>query len=143
MKKGLIHNDISGMNIIVRQVGEKHEFAGLLDFGECAHTCCLFELAAMLAYGQLEKENPVEFVAPMVQGYLDVFPLTKEELDCLYYAVLARLCQSAVNGEYRFTLEPWNTYLLTTPAEAWKVINLLLTLSKEGVEEIWNISNKG
>ena len=142
MKKGFIQNDVSGVNLIVRKIGGVHKVVGLVDFGECAYTCCLFEVAAMLAYGMLEKENPVGFVAPMLQGYRDVFPLSREELNCLYYAVLARLCQSAVSGEYRYTLEPWNTYLLTTPAEAWKVINLLLRLTKQGVEEIWNISNR-
>ena len=139
MKKGFIHNDVSGMNIVLQPVGDGYEIAGLLDFGECAYTCYLFEVAAMVAYAQLEKENPVEFVAPMIQGYLKVFPLSREELGCLYYAVLARLCQSAVNGEYCFTQEPWNTYLLTTPAQAWKVMGLLLTLTKEKVDEIWKI----
>ena len=140
MKKGVIHNDINGLNIICKTTEESCEVVGLIDFCECVHTCCLFELASMLAYSMLEKESPVAFVAPMLRGYWDVFPLSKEELSCLYYAVIARLCQSAVNGEYRFTQEPWNTYLLTTPAEAWKLIDLLLTLSKEQVEEIWNIT---
>lgn len=140
MKKGFIHNDVSNTNIILKKVREKYEIAGLLDFGECARTCCLFDAAAMVAYAQLEKENPVECVAPMIQGYRDVFPLSKEELNCLYYAVLARTCLSAVNGEYRFTLEPWNTYLLTTPANAWKVIKLMLTLTKQSVDKIWNIN---
>ena len=139
MKKGVIHGDVNGLNIIMRKVGEKYEIAGLIDFGDSVRTCYLFELAIMLMYGMVEKDNPVEFVAPMLHGYLDAFPLSREELECLYYAVLARLCQSAVTGEYQFTLEPWNTYLLTTPIEAWKLIDLFLTLSKERVEEIWGL----
>ena len=139
MKKGVVHNDMNGLNLLFTTNGDKCELSGVIDFGDCICTCYLFELAIMLAYGMVEKENPVEFVAPMLQGYRDVFPLSKEELNCLYYAVLARLCQSAVNGEYRYTLEPWNTYLLTTPAEAWKLIELLLTLTKQEVEKIWNV----
>ena len=139
LRKGFIHNDVSNTNIILTRVSEIYEIAGLLDFGECAHTCCIFDVAAMVAYAQLEKENPIECVAPMIKGYQDVFPLSKEELNCLYYAVLARLCLSAVNGEYRFTLEPWNTYLLTTPANAWRVIKLMLTLTKQSVDRVWNI----
>ncbi len=138
-KKGLFHNDVSGQNIVLKKSGEDYEIVGLLDFGECAHTCYPFELAAMLAYATLERENPIEFVAPMLQGYLDAFPLSKGELGCLYYAVLASLCQSTVSGEYRFMAEPWNSYLLTTPAKAWRVIDLLLTLGKERVEEIWGV----
>jgi len=141
-KKGMIHNDVSGQNIVLKKAGGEYEIVGLLDFGECAYTCYLFELAAMLAYAKLERENPVEFVAPMLRGYLDAFPLSRDELGCLYYAVLARMCQSAVSGEYRFTQEPWNAYLLTTPAKAWRVINLMLTLTKDRVEEIWRIWNE-
>ena len=141
-KKGVIHNDVSGQNIVLKEAGGEYEIVGLLDFGECAHTCYLFELAAMLAYAKLERENPVEFVVPMLRGYLDAFPLSKDELGCLYYAVLARMCQSAVSGEYRFLQEPWNSYLLTTPAKAWTVIDLLLTLTKDRVEEIWGVWKK-
>ena len=139
MKKGIVHNDVNGLNILFNVAPGRCELCGLIDFGECIHTCYLFELAIMLAYGMCEKENPVEFVGHMFRGYRDVFPLSREELDCLYYAVLARLCQSAVNGEYRFTLEPWNTYLLTTPSECWKLMDLLLSLGKKGVEQIWRV----
>ena len=140
MKRGVIHGDVNGLNIIFNPTAESCEVVGLIDYGDCTHSCYLFELAIMVAYAQLEKENPVEFVAPMIQGYLKVFPLSREELGCLYCAVLGRLCQTAVNGEYRFTQEPWNTYLLTTPAQAWKMIDLLLTLTKEKVEEIWCVA---
>ena len=140
MKKGVVHNDVNGLNILF-DVGaaDKCDFSGLIDFGDSVKTCYLFELAIMLAYGMCEKDNPVEFVGPMFRGYRDVFPLSAEELDCLYYAVLARLCQTAVNGEYRFTLEPWNTYLLTTPSQGWKLMNLLLSLCKKRVAEIWDV----
>ena len=137
MKKGIIHDDINGLNILFKVSPDKCELSGLIDFSDCVHSCYLFELAIMLAYGMCEKDNPVQFVGPMFRGYCDVFPLSEEELDCLYYAVLARLCQTAVNGEYRFTLEPWNTYLLTTPSDAWKLMKLLLSLGKKRVEDIW------
>ena len=140
LKKGVIHGDVNGLNIVLRKDGLEYDTAGLIDFGDCIHSCYLFELAIMTAYGMVEKDHPVQFVAPMVRGYLKAFPLAQEEVKYLYYAVLARLCQSMVMGEYRFTQEPWNTYLLTTPAEAWKLINLLLTLTKERVDEIWGVS---
>ena len=123
----------------MRQKKTSGKLCGLIDFGDCIRTCTMFELAITMAYSMLEKENPVECVAPVFRAYQDVFPLSREELNCLYYAVLARLCQSAVNGEYHFTLELWNTYLLTTPAHAWRVINILLKLTKERVEEMWDI----
>ena len=134
MKKGVIHNDMNGLNILFNVSADKCELCGLIDFGDSVYTCYLFELAIMLAHGMCGKENPVEFVGPMFKGYRDMIPLSKAELNCLYYAVLARLCLAAVNGEYHTTLEPWNTYLLTIPPEGWKLISLLLSLGKKNVE---------
>ena len=140
MKKGIIHGDVNGLNIIVQKVGEEYEMAGLIDFGDTICSYYLFELAIMLVYGMVERENNhIEIVAPMCHGFRDAFPLSGDELHCVYYSVLARFCVSAVMGEYRFSLEPWNTYLLTTPAKAWKLLDLLLSVGKEKVEAIWGL----
>ena len=138
MKKGIIHGDLNGFNIILQKVGEEYKMDALIDFGDTICSYYLFELAIMLAYGIVERENNhVEIVAPMCHGFRDAFPLTKDELDCVYHSVLARLCASAVMGEYRFSLEPWNTYLLKTPTKSWKMLDLLLCIGKEKVEGLW------
>ena len=64
------------------------------------------------------------------------------ELGCLYYVVLARLCQSAILGEYSYKQEPWNTYLLTTPTHAWKMIEEMLDMGKQAVDTIWEDATK-
>jgi len=58
-------------------------------------------------------------------------------LDSLFYLVLARSCQSAVNGELCFKAEPWNSYLLTTPKKLWVLIDTLLAMGKAEVDRIW------
>lgn len=138
MKWGVIHGDMNGHNIILQKVGEKYEIAGVIDFGDCVQTCHLTELAIMLAHGMMGKENPVEFVAPMLHGYLDALPLSREEVECLYYAVLTRLSAIVVEGEYKLSLEPWNTYISDIPL-AQNTIDLLLALSKEEVEKAWKL----
>ena len=143
-KKGIIYGDANGLNIIVRKdnVGD-YQMAGMIDFGDCVCSYYIFDLGILLAYvltENLEPTNglsPVEFVGPVLRGYTDAFPLSREELNCLYYIVMARCCQSALNGAYSFKQEPWNTYLLTTPAKCWKVINLLLRTTKQEVDKIW------
>ena len=137
MKQGTIYGDANGMNIVVKKRNGTYSLAGIIDFGDVVHTCCIFELGIMLGYAMLEKANPIQLVCPMLCGYLKAFPLSEMELDCLYYVVLARLCQSAVNGEYQFKQEPWNTYLLLTPVHAWKVIEEMLETSKDEVDRIW------
>ena len=139
MKKGVIHGDVNGHNIVLQKVGEKYEIAGVIDFGDCVQTCYLSELAIMLAHGMMDKENPVEFVAPMLRGYLDAFPMSREDLQCLYYAVLARLSAIAVKGEYNLSLEPWNMYISSDIPLAHDTMDLLLALSKEEVEKAWKL----
>ena len=143
-KKGIIYGDANGLNIIVRKdsVGD-YQMAGMIDFGDCVNSCYIFDLGILLAYLMMENleiqngMSPVEFVGPVLRGYTDAFPLSREELDCLYYIVMARCCQSALNGTYSFKQEPWNTYLLITPAKCWTLIELLLNTCKEEVDRLW------
>ena len=143
-KKGIIYGDANGLNIIIRKdnVGD-YQMAGMIDFGDCVCSYYVFDLGILLAYVLTENleltngSSPVEFVGPVLRGYTDAFPLSREELNCLYYIVMARCCQSALNGTYSFKQEPWNTYLLTTPAKCWKVIDLMLRTTKQEVDKIW------
>ena len=98
-RRGVIHNDPNDMNILVKKNSEDcYDVTGIIDFGNCMRSCYIFELAIMIAYSMLCKKNPVEFIVPMLAGYLNAFPLPEKELDCLYYSVLGRLAQSCANG---------------------------------------------
>ena len=97
--RGVIHNDANDMNILVEKSTEDcYNVSGIIDFGDCMESCYIFELAIMMAYSMYNKEKPVEFIIPMLAGYLDAFPLPERELDCLYYSVLGRLAQTCANG---------------------------------------------
>ena len=137
MKCGTIHGDLNGMNIILRPQDGKYEMYGLIDFGDCRRECYVFELAILLAYAMMAKENPIQLVRPMLDGYLQAFPMNNEELDCLYHSAVARCCQSAIMGEHQFKLEPWNSYLLLTPKHMWKLVEELLATSKAEVDRLW------
>ena len=97
--RGVIHNDANDMNILVEKSTEDcYNVSGIIDFGDCMESCYIFELAIMMAYSMLPKQDPVESGIPMLAGYLDAFSLPERELDCLYYSVLGRLAQSCANG---------------------------------------------
>lgn len=144
-QKGIIYNDPSGQNIVLRKIDGKDEYevAGGIDFDETVHSSYVFDLSVCLAYIMMENlspsgyASPVEFVAQIVSGYVSVFPLSSEERQSLYYLVLARCCQSAVFGELNFKAEPWNEYMLLTPRKSWKVIDLLLSVGKDYVDRAW------
>lgn len=146
-KKGVIHGDLNGLNIILKGdhlMEDSYHLAGMIDFNDCVETCTIFDLGISLPYIMFENLNPigcsnsVEFVGPLIAGYNDVMPLSAEELDSLYYLVLARCCQTALNGTRSFKIEPWNGYLLTTPQKAWILIDRLLEMTKEEVDKVWN-----
>ena len=143
-KKGIVYGDGNGLNFIFRKDNHgDYQMAGMIDFGDCISSCCVFDIGILLAYVMTENLNPkdgmspIEFVGPILHGYTDAFPLSKEEIDCLYYIAMARCCQSGLNGVLTFKQEPWNTYLLNSPSKCWRVIELMLGTSKEEVDRIW------
>ena len=144
-EQSIIQNDVNGLNIIMEKVADRdtYQYASFIDFGDACKTCTVFELALALAYimsenmAPLSCSNCVEFVKPLIDGYTSVMPLSHEELDSLYYLVLARCCQSAPLGEISFKAEPWNSYLLVTPKKFWVLIDTLLAMSKAEVDRIW------
>ena len=143
--RGIVHGDPNGMNIILSKSDSKDEYeiAGLIDFDDAMKSCMVFDLAILLAYAMLENLNPIccsspiEFVNPILNGYLHTFPLTSEEVSSLYYLVLGRCCQSAVMCGISYKAEPWNDYLLTSPKKCWVLMEILLSMGKENVDKIW------
>ncbi len=143
--KGVLHGDANGMNTIVKKNElDEYQIAGMIDFDDSVASCYIFEIALCLAYVMMENLNPidgsspVEFVCPLLQSYLEFFPLSSEEISCLYNLVLGRCCQTAVLGEIAYKAEPWNTYLLETPEDAYKLIDILLAMGKEKVDKVWS-----
>lgn len=144
-EQGIIHCDPNGQNIIVKKTAfeDTYHVAGLIDFGHSLRTCVVFDLGICLAYMMLENADPVtassavELVGPIIRGYHSIIPLTEEEFDSLYYLALARCLQSALNGERAYRAETWNSYLLTSPKKAWRIIGILLGMTKEEVNKIW------
>ena len=139
-----MYGDASGQNIVLRRsVSGDYELAGIIDFGHAISSCYVFDIGILLAYIMIENLDhagvtPMEFVGPMLKGFVDAFSLTAEEVGSLYYITMVRLCQSAIIGTGNFKREPWNTYFLTTPAKCWRLLeHMLVQYSKEEVDKIW------
>lgn len=142
-KRGIIHGDLNGLNIVLKEkqpTDDTYHVAGFIDFNDCIKTCTIFELGISLAYIMLDNlacYDVVEFVGPLIGAYNDVMPLSTEEFECLYYLVLARCCQTALNGIRAHKVEPWNSYLLTTPHKSWLLIDQLLSTPKHIIDGKW------
>ena len=138
MKCGTIHGDPHCSNIVVRSQNGEYQIAGIIDFCDCSRSCCLFDLVVMLANCAMsEVEDPVRSIGPVLCGYLAAFPLSEEEIGCVYHLILARLCQEAVLSDIQLMKDPRNSYLASIPGPAWKLAEELMNTPKEEVERIW------
>ena len=107
LSRGILHNDPNDLNILVHRNDDsnaEYSVCGIIDFGDCIVSCHVFELAIMMAYAMLSKENPIQLVTPLLAGYISAFPLPETDLDCLYWGVLGRLAQSVTNSKYQYCL---------------------------------------
>ena len=107
LRKSVIHGDANDYNVLV----EGNEVVGLIDFGDIVYSYTVGDLAIAVAYVVLGKEDPYAAAAPVIEGYVLEFPLTKEELDALWTLVKLRLCMSVAIAAYQQAQQPENEYL--------------------------------
>ena len=145
-RRAVIHGDLNGLNIVLSDrlhTDDEYHVAGFIDFNDCSKTCIIFELGISLSHLMQENLNPVtcsnvvEFVGPLIRAYNSVIPLSPDELDSLYYLVLARCVLLAIQATRSLAAEPWNTYVTRNIHNTWKLVEYLLALSKEKVDKIW------
>ncbi len=146
LPRQVIHNDANDQNILVRRVqsngredpaSSKPQVSGLIDFGDMAHSCALFEPAVAAAYAMLGKAEPLSAAAHLVAGYHDEHPLSDQELGLLYHCAVMRLCMSVAISAHQQVAEPENTYLSVSEKQAWDLIEKLEDVSPSFAEYLF------
>jgi Ser/Thr protein kinase RdoA (MazF antagonist) len=138
--QGILHNDINVKNIVQNE--EEQCTFGIIDFSDCIHNCHLFELA-IAVHGYVthtsiaDMDQAVYATAPLVAGYMRAFPLSSDELDCLYYTVLARTCVIAVATEKNRQDDPTNGYLSELVRQSWRAAEVFYKHPKQEMDKIW------
>ena len=107
LRKSVIHGDANDYNVLV----EGDEVVGLIDFGDIVYSYTVGDLAIAVAYVILGKTEPRAAAAPVIEGYVREFSLTKDELDALWTLVRLRLCMSVAIAAYQQAQQPENEYL--------------------------------
>lgn len=143
--QGILHSDINIHNIVIErnELGGQCTF-GIIDFSDCIQNCHLFELA-IAVHGYLthtsiidkDLSQAVHATAPLVAGYMHTFPLSSDELGCLYYAVLARMCVAAVATEMNLQAEPTSGYLGDLIRRSWRAAEVFYKHPKQEMDKIW------
>lgn len=136
-----IHSDLNESNIIIQMEKGKPILTGLIDFGDIAHSCRIFDLGNCMAYmGILTHGDCMKAMGIVRAQFLSEVTLTELELEVLYYCVIGRIVMSLVIGNYQNkVLDPENEYLLNTAKDGWDVLETLLGYhdKMDKLQEIW------
>jgi 4-aminobutyrate aminotransferase-like enzyme/Ser/Thr protein kinase RdoA (MazF antagonist) len=122
LRKGVVHNDANDNNIIVSNDLHKPQVISIIDFGDAVYTQIINDLAIAIAYGVMNKPDPLSAALPIVEGYHSQFPLLEKELEYLYCLVAMRLIISVIKSAINQQEEPDNEYLLISEKPAWGLL---------------------
>ncbi|MEQ9425788.1 MAG: aminotransferase class III-fold pyridoxal phosphate-dependent enzyme [Cyclobacteriaceae bacterium] len=129
LRHSLIHNDGHEWNVLT----DGKTITGIIDFGDMVYAPIIQELGVSLAYAMMGEENPLPKATKKLAGYHEIIPLTKVEIECLYYFIAARLCISVIMSAYSKKLNPDNEYLTISEKPAWALLKKFLRLSHQKV----------
>jgi len=128
---GVIHADFNEQNVIIRRDPETADVTmGVIDFGDSERAPYVFELAIAIVYSMSQTsqtQDALDACGHMVAGYLSrrQRALTRAERAALWPCVAARFAQSLTMGEYTYTIDPTNDYVLTSAKRGWTLLRLI------------------
>lgn len=138
LRTQVIHGDLSAFNAVVDPDSEKF-ITGVIDFGDVQVNPVIFEPAVLFANHLLPAPaNPWSTARDMLVGYLEVFPLSDDEIELLAVASLARVALRALVTNWRIEHVPERAkYLRTHALEDWdRIANTLAYGIDAGVEHL-------
>lgn len=135
LRKQIIYNDANEYNFLLSP-GRKSgcRLAGLIDFGDMTESYLVVEPSLALTYALMltgDSDEKEKLAQKILRAYHLVNPLKKEELDLIFYFILARLVISLTMSAWRRQVEPWNAYMRVSEEPGWKLLDYLLSENPE------------
>lgn len=145
---GVIHGDFNEQNIIVQaRPGQEdvpddqkqYEIHGVIDFGDAQYTYHVFEVAIAIMYMMIESHviDPLLVGGHVLAGYLKERELNESEWKALKVCIAGRFAQSLTMGEYTYSQDPGNEYLLVTAKNGWKRLRELWNTPEDHLYAGW------
>ena len=97
----VIHGDANPENVLVTASG-----TGFIDFGDMVRAPRVFDVAIAAAYLRCEKDDPLAFIRPFVDGYHATARLGEDETGLLFDLVRARLAATVTLLYWRLRDRP-------------------------------------
>ncbi len=121
LRSQVIHNDLTLDNLLMN--GDR--VAGILDFGDMAHTALVLDLPAMLQSVLRGRSDPFEAASAAIGGYVGVTPLERGEADLLADMLAARMVQTVLISVWRTADYPDNEYIRGWLEPAYELLDWL------------------
>ena len=106
-------------------VNESGKTTAIIDFGDMVYTFIACEPAVCIAYMVLDKKDPFDAAAQVLDGYHQVFHLSRDELMAVIYLVCVRSCITVTMAAYRKKLFPDNDYISVSDRQAWEFLTYM------------------
>ncbi|MDH3472241.1 MAG: phosphotransferase [Rhodospirillales bacterium] len=130
LRAQVIHNDGHYDNFL-RPDDESDRVAGLIDFGDMIHAPLVCEVAVSASSFLEGRDDPVEDVACLVQGFHEELPLAEDEVEILYDLMLLRTVLSVLLVDFmlRTSDEP-SVYLTGLRPEIFDGLRQMLSIGE-------------
>jgi 4-aminobutyrate aminotransferase-like enzyme/Ser/Thr protein kinase RdoA (MazF antagonist) len=125
LRHAYVHNDANDYNVLVKE----NNVVGMIDFGDMVYTALVNNLAVACTYAMFNSSDPLERAAAVVKGYHETYPLTKQELELLYYLIAARLCISVTQSAHHASSNSNNAHHFITEKAAWTLLQQLIRIN--------------
>jgi hydroxylysine kinase len=116
LRQQVVHNDMNDMNVLVEPADET-VIAGVIDFGDLAHTALIADVAIAAADQIADDASPRDSIRDFVIAYSETTPLLPAELAVLNSLIAGRLLMDVVIPSWHRVLNPTGTHYADFDAE--------------------------
>lgn len=119
LRNHVIHGDANDWNVLVRD----GRIAGIIDFGDIAHSPLINETAIALTYSLTGKDDPIDWALPFISEYHKILPFEEREIDVLYNLIATRLSMSVcMAARAHQTMPEISGYIIVSEKPAWELL---------------------
>jgi len=109
LRQQVVHNDMNNLNVLVEPADET-AIAGVIDFGDLAHTALIADVAIAAADQIADDASPHDSIRDFVSAYHETTPLLPAELALLNSLIAGRLLMDVVIPSWHRVMNPAGTH---------------------------------
>ncbi|MDB6090511.1 MAG: aminoglycoside phosphotransferase [Gammaproteobacteria bacterium] len=127
LRQQVVHNDLNDMNVLVEPAAET-VIAGVIDFGDLAHTALIADVAIAAADLIKDEVSPHHSILDLAIAYHETTPLLPPELSMLNSLIAGRLLMDLVIPSWHRARNPHGTHYADLDPES---VRARLELARE------------